>query len=67
MGSCHHEEDATLIDFYTWAAMGGHGLYVWSVYGISIVALVVLGAWPLHAEKKLLVRAMERTDEEGGS
>lgn len=56
-----------MIDFYTWAAMGGHGLYVWSVYGISIVALVVLGAWPLRAEKKLLVRATERADEEGGS
>ena len=66
MGPHHHEEYATLIDFFTWAGMGGHGLYVWSVYGISIVALVVLGAWPLRAEKKLLVRATERTDLEGG-
>ena len=66
MGPHHHEEYATLIDFFTWAAMGGHGLYVWSVYGISIVALVVLGAWPLRAEKKLLVRATGRTDLEGG-
>ena len=56
-----------MIDFYTWAAMGGHGLYVWSVYGISIVALVVLGAWPLRAEKKLLMRATEHTDLVGGS
>ncbi|MFP6824466.1 MAG: heme exporter protein CcmD [Pseudomonadales bacterium] len=47
--------------------MGGHGLYVWSVYGISIVALVVLGAWPLRAEKKLLMRATEHTDLVGGS
>ena len=67
MGPCHYEGHATLSDFYTWAAMSGHGLYVWSVYGISIVALVVLGAWPLRAEKKLLVRATERTDLEGGS
>ena len=67
MGPCHYEGHATLIDFYTWAAMSGHGLYVWSVYGISVVALVVLGAWPLRAEKKLFVRATERADEEGGS
>ena len=27
--------------------MGGHGVYVWSAYGLSFAALVGLGIWPL--------------------
>jgi len=55
-----------LIDeFYNWAAMGGYGLYVWSVYGLSVVALVVLGAWPIRAKNKLLAGNKEPTKEGG--
>ena len=52
-------------EFYNWAAMGGYGLYVWSVYGLSAVALVVLGVWPIRAKNKLLAGTKERTDERG--
>ena len=52
-------------EIYTWAAMGGHGMYVWSVYGISFVVLVALGAWPIRMEKKLIASMTEPTDEHG--
>jgi len=34
--------------------MSGHGGYVWGVFGISIVLLVLLTLYPIHAHKQLL-------------
>ncbi len=33
-------------------AMGGHGVYVWGAYGVSIVALVLIGGLPLLALRR---------------
>ena len=58
----------TLIDdLYNWAMMDGHGVYVWSVYVISAVTLVVLGAWPIRAEGRLRARVTDRVDEDSGA
>lgn len=58
----------TLIDeFYNWAMMEGHGVYVWSVYVISAVALVVIGVWPIRAERRLRARVTSRIDEDTGA
>lgn len=40
-------------------AMGGHGVYVWSAYGVSLVALVAAGSWPLLG-MRAVVRALKR-------
>ena len=40
-------------------AMGGYGVYVWTAYGLSLLALVTVGAWPLLA-MRALVRGMKR-------
>ena len=40
-------------------AMNGHGAYVWSAYGISLAALVGIGAWPLFA-MRTMIRRMKR-------
>ena len=39
--------------------MGGYGVYVWTAYGLSLLALVAVGAWPLLA-MRALVRGMKR-------
>lgn len=40
-------------------AMGGHGVYVWTAYGLSLLALVAVGAWPLLG-MRTLVRGLKR-------
>lgn len=40
-------------------AMEGHGIYVWSAYGLSLLGLIVVGAWPL-ASMRMLVRRLKR-------
>ena len=35
-------------------AMGGHGLYVWSAYGITALVLLQLLVWPLRSQRRLL-------------
>ena len=40
-------------------AMGGHGVYVWTAYGLSLLALVAAGAWPLLG-MRTLVRGLKR-------
>ena len=40
-------------------AMGGHGVYVWTAYGLSLLALVAASAWPLLA-MRTLVRGLKR-------
>lgn len=44
-------------DFF---AMGGHGVYVWSAYGLSLAALVGLGIWPLASLRAIVRRARAR-------
>ncbi len=39
-----------------WLAMGGHGAYVWSAYGLSLLVLVAVGVWPLVAMRAMLGR-----------
>ena len=46
----------TVTEFF---AMGGYGVYVWTAYGLSLLALVTVGAWPLLA-MRALVRGMKR-------
>lgn len=40
--------------FAEFIAMGNHGLYVWSAYGISLLVLVVNVAAPLLARRRYL-------------
>jgi heme exporter protein D len=35
-------------------AMGGHGVYVWSAYGIALAVLVGLVAQPLRRSRAIL-------------
>ena len=42
-------------------SMGGHGAYVWSAYGLSLLALVAIGIWPLTAMRSA-VRRMRRRE-----
>lgn len=44
-------------EFFT---MGGHGVYVWSAYGLSLAALVGLGIWPLASLRAIVRRARAR-------
>lgn len=46
-------------------AMGGHGVYVWTAYGLSLLALVAVGAWPLLG-MRTLVRGLKRRSQVGG-
>jgi heme exporter protein D len=40
-------------------AMGGHGAYVWSAYGITL-AVLIINAWLARAKRKsALLRARE--------
>ena len=59
-GSDGHE---TVTEFF---AMGGYGVYVWTAYGLSLLALVTVGAWPLLA-MRALVRGMKRRRATGTS
>lgn len=45
-------------------AMGGHGAYVWSAYGASLLALIVVGAAPLVALRRVVRRLRRRLDED---
>lgn len=47
-------------------AMGGHGVYVWTAYGLSILALVAAGAWPLLG-MRTLVRGLKRRRQLGAT
>lgn len=40
--------------------MGGHGVYVWSAYGLSFAGLVGLGIWPLVSLRATIRRLMRR-------
>lgn len=40
--------------------MGGHGVYVWSAYGLSFAALVGLGIWPLASLRATIRRLKGR-------
>ena len=35
-----------------WLAMGGHGVYVWSAYAVSVAALLGMGVWPWLALRR---------------
>ena len=43
-------------------AMGGHGIYVWSAYGLSLLTLIGVGVWPFAA-MRMLVRRLQRRRE----
>ena len=47
-------------------AMGGHGVYVWTAYGLSLLALVAAGAWPLLG-MRTLVRGLKRRGQLGSA
>ena len=49
---------AAMTELFT---MGGHGVYVWSAYGLSFVALVGLGVWPLASLRARMRRFKEPT------
>ena len=40
--------------------MGGHGVYVWSAYAVSILALVLLTVIPRRKQKRLLARVAQQ-------
>lgn len=47
-----------------WVGMGGHGIYVWSAYGLSLGALAGVALWPLLTLRRLRRTAM-RAGEKG--
>ena len=44
--------------------MGGHGVYVWSAYGVSAIALIAVGVWPLVALRNRVRRLRRREESE---
>lgn len=51
--------------FSEFIAMGNHGLYVWTSYGISLAILVLNAALPVMARRRYLqdeARRMRRED-----
>ena len=44
-------------------AMDGHGVYVWSAYGLSFAALIGLGIWPLASLRTTIRRLRERREQ----
>ena len=44
-----------------WLAMGGHGVYVWSAYAVSAVALAGMGVWPWLALRRARQRIATAT------
>ncbi|AJE21971.1 heme exporter protein CcmD [Azotobacter chroococcum] len=46
--------------FAEFVAMGNHGLYVWSAYGISLAVLVINVAGPLLARRRYLQEEARR-------
>lgn len=46
--------------FTEFVAMGNHGLYVWSAYGISLAVLVINVAGPLLARRRYLQEEARR-------
>ncbi|MCQ4256724.1 heme exporter protein CcmD [Stutzerimonas stutzeri] len=51
--------------FSEFIAMGNHGLYVWTSYGISLAVLILNVALPLMARRRYLqdeARRMRRED-----
>jgi heme exporter protein D len=49
--------------------MSGHGFYVWSAYGISLLALIVLTVYPIRKKALMLEvikqRVLHQRDENG--
>lgn len=51
------------MNFNSWAdfiAMGGHALYVWSAYGISVLVLAINVGVPLLAKRDYLQEQARR-------
>lgn len=48
-----------------WLAMGGHGVFVWSAYALSLAALLGICVAPLLRMRTLLRRLRRRLVEEG--
>ncbi|MBT4162999.1 MAG: heme exporter protein CcmD [Gammaproteobacteria bacterium] len=55
-------------------SMGGHGLYVWMAYGVTLVVLLTNLVWParvragfVRAEKRVQSRQAERKTEKEAS
>ena len=49
-------------EFFTFLAMGDHGLYVWLAYGIAWTVLIALAARPILSRRRFL--AMHVADDE---
>jgi len=45
--------------FAEWIAMGGHGPYVWSAWGVTLLLMVVL-AWHARYERRQLIDGLKR-------
>ena len=50
-----------MIEFF---AMDGHGVYVWSAYAVSALALIFAGVWPLAALRSTARRLRRRMEHE---
>lgn len=37
-------------------AMGGYAVFVWTSYGIAVIALILTFIWPMLQKRKLLQR-----------
>jgi heme exporter protein D len=51
--------------FSEFIAMGNHGLYVWTAYGVSLVVLILNVALPIMARRRYLQDEARRLRREG--
>lgn len=50
--------------FNAFLAMGGHGIYVWSAYGISALVLLWVALAPVRRRRKLLAALASRSKQD---
>ena len=48
-------------------AMNGHGVYVWSAYGVSVLVLMGVGIWPLVTMRRIVRDLRRRAPGRSGS
>ncbi|MEH6444205.1 MAG: heme exporter protein CcmD [Oceanospirillaceae bacterium] len=58
------------MQFETWLdviEMGGHGLYVWSSFGLTVLVIALNVIVPLNAHKKIRVSLQKKFQRENNS
>lgn len=50
--------------FSAFISMGGHGVYVWSVYGATVIILLIMAANPLLKKRRFFIEQTMRLKRE---